>query len=89
MVLLDQQSPQWRAKIDPATLDMSYGCYCILGQVYGSFLVGSHAIGIVRTGDEDDYEEGEETALIEHGFFVADYYEYPALTAAWKEALKS
>ena len=34
---LNENYPDWRERIDPATLRMSDACRCILGQVEGSF----------------------------------------------------
>lgn len=44
--LLDYAQPGWWNHIDLDTLDMS-GCYsCILGQLYGSYVIGREDLGI-------------------------------------------
>jgi hypothetical protein len=40
-ILLDRVAPsQWRTKVNPDTLDISYGDRCILGQVFGDYMHG-------------------------------------------------
>jgi len=39
-LLLDEKKPGWERLIYPDVLDMRNGCYCVLGQIYGDFLIG-------------------------------------------------
>ena len=53
---LDEYDPSWwRADvgraIDPGVLDVASGCWCPLGQRYGSFATGLHATGLAGLAD--------------------------------------
>lgn len=37
---LNAVTPDWRTRVDPATLDMYDGYGCVLGQVYGDYVDG-------------------------------------------------
>ena len=34
---LDQRRPNWYKQIDTKTLDLSLGCQCVIGQIYGQY----------------------------------------------------
>ncbi len=38
---LDQVRPGWAWQIDPGTLNLGHGCFCILGQLYGGYIAGT------------------------------------------------
>lgn len=42
--LLDAQRPGWAQRIDIGTLDISKGCKCVLGQVFGGYSTGYVAL---------------------------------------------
>jgi hypothetical protein len=80
--LLDEKSPGWREKVDPETLEMSSGCGCILGQVYGDYMGGLHRLA-------SNWWEVADTRL---GFMVDgesdnDIADYVILQNAWLELL--
>jgi len=86
MTLLDKEYPGWREKINLAYLDLSSGCDCVLGQVYGHYIEGSHEIGLVMTDEEEPYTPEEAAALDSHGF-NSPSCSCEELTEAWKQAL--
>lgn len=45
---LDKKHPGWYKKIDTFLLQMLSPRYCILGQLYGSSLVGREALNLVE-----------------------------------------
>lgn len=38
--LLDERRPRWFRQIEPATLNLSQSCNCVLGQIYGDYSAG-------------------------------------------------
>lgn len=44
--LLDRRCPGWYERIDITKLDMKSGQYCVLGQLFGSFMRGLRKLGI-------------------------------------------
>lgn len=42
---LDRVVPGWRARVDPATLDMHCVEDCVLGQLFGDYDAGLRAVG--------------------------------------------
>jgi len=64
--LLDKNRPQWQQKIDLSLLDMSSAQNCILGQLYGDYSDGQHALKLgyekcVALGfspEGDEYDDG-------------------------------
>lgn len=76
---LDTHVPDWRTRIDSATLDMKLHGYCILGQLYGSFNTGTRTLDL-----------WDDTVIV-YGFEASgpDYTdaEYRDLTDEWKRRL--
>lgn len=81
--LLDTREPGWERRVDPARLHMADGYYCILGQLFGDYNVGIHAIGIFSgTGRHHaEPQDNEQAAACDFGFLAdedwdedRDYY---------------
>ena len=83
-VLLDALRPGWRKSISVDVLDLSSGCLCILGQIYGTF----HE-GLNRVCGSEDWDIRWNFSL-EHGFDTYDDDDTAcrALEQAWITALQ-
>lgn len=44
--LLDHVMPNWHKRINIETLDLGNRQFCILGQLYGDYLLGLRALGL-------------------------------------------
>jgi hypothetical protein len=75
--LLDERLPGWRAAIDADSLDLSSGCDCVLGQVFGDFNKGEAVLDLSRADSR------------RLGFFVSGGTTYTRLTAAWRRVIGS
>jgi hypothetical protein len=74
--MLDRHQPRWWRQVDPARLDLADPALDVLGQLYGQFEVGLAILGEpdpVACGFDLDASDAD-----------ADY---PALTAAWQQAI--
>jgi len=93
---LDAADPGWRVRINPATLELTDGSHCVLGQLHGEFRAG-----LLRTRIWDG-SSAPNTALFgaaspqDLGFFaVTDAgdelasLDYAFLNRAWREELGS
>jgi len=50
--LLDEVRPNWYNEVDLKTLDMDNSQECLMGQLYGQYNVGMHAVGLnVKDGE--------------------------------------
>ena len=78
---LNENYPNWREQIDPARLQMSDPCHCILGQLEGNFY---HVV--IDVYGDDYFETACETPewAIGHGF---DGDDYGGLLDEWFRAL--
>ena len=47
VALLDFAKIDWRSNINLSILDMSHWKYCILGQVFGSYVEGLQKLGMI------------------------------------------
>lgn len=92
---LDKKRPGWFNKIDLDVLAMYDGCYCVLGQLDGSFEVGCDNLGITSISADDlmftKLPKGIVSAM-KAGFTIAPYdYNRQAswqyLQDAWVEAI--
>lgn len=75
---LDANVPNWRARIDVASLDLQFPCKCVLGQLDGNFY---EAVWTYRL----------ERSEVSHLGFLASTRlgtTYRWLNAAWRRALK-
>lgn len=79
--LLDQSQPDWRDEINLSTLDMGSNCYCVLGQLYGSYSAGADDLAI----DLDSEDYGFELPLSNDSRPATGY---DILTKEWKEAIE-
>lgn len=78
--LLDRIMPDWFTKINCANLDISSDCQCVLGQLFGLYVVGRDILHF------DVY------ASRDHGFtLLRDHWPVPAtfedLNAAWRDEI--
>lgn len=64
--VLDKVEPGWELKIDLAELNLSSGCQCVLGQVYGEYDEGCEVLFEMNPPYSDDV-----TAVMAHGFVVS------------------
>jgi hypothetical protein len=82
---LDRElGPNWEDRIDVATLDLSSGCRCVVGQIYrgqGSGYEPSYFAGCRALGMSD--------FAAAHCGFVADFpkVDWPDLNEAWLHVL--
>lgn len=53
--LLDREFPGWWAMIDVETLDIGCISNCVLGQVFGRFMVGCDALGAPAEDGDPNY----------------------------------
>lgn len=88
IALLDAKRPGWQSKIDVASLDLSHGNFCILGQVFGSYQQGLTDLWDI-TPDfvelPDGVTDAEHRTIMAHGFVTnIDYVE---LGQVWKALL--
>lgn len=83
-LLLDRFVPQRIADLDVASLDMAHGLRCVLGQMYGDFIIGAQALF-----GEDVLVDDNWRRTVAAGFAVdLDVgEEYDDLTAAWRQVL--
>lgn len=66
IAFLDEEVPQWEEKINPERIDVSKGFACVLGQIFGSYLVGIAHLWPELTLNERDREAEK------YGFWLAD-----------------
>ncbi len=74
---LDRIKRNWYRGVDPAKLQMESDLDCILGKLYGEFLIGIQSLkdgGVNLSGDR--------TILL--GFVDGEFSSYKALNRAWK-----
>ncbi|WP_285647761.1 hypothetical protein [Lentzea sp. NBRC 102530] len=54
VALLDEKKPGWDGHIHLPTLDIMYGTYCVLGQVFGNYDTGARILGLDIRSDVVD-----------------------------------
>jgi hypothetical protein len=83
IALLDKRTPGWRERLDPDRLAIASCEDCVLGQLYGDYFDGREALhGNMPLVDAFDW-------AVDHGFTSENPSGEPALTAAWRRALRS
>ena len=65
---LDQRRPNWYSQIDCKTLDLSCGCDCVLGQLYGFY--GEKGIAAVVGGWVRRLVNGYDKTAARYGFDI-------------------
>jgi hypothetical protein len=70
--LLDERLPGWRKAIDPDALDMSDGCDCILGAIFGDYDKGLDVLGL------DPLREAQR-----YGFYLGPGQTWSKIQNAW------
>lgn len=80
MKMLDEyfENGEWRERINGSTLDIQFGEWCVLGQLFGRYATGLHVLGI----NSDDA-----VTVVSAGFLAPRDELYPALNEAWRSAL--
>lgn len=73
---LDEVRPGWHRNVNVQTLDISSGRNCALGQVFGSYGVGTVAAGVTIDSAQ-------------HGFLSSVDATYGELTAEWKRLIET
>ena len=90
--LLDKERPGWREEIDLSQLELSLGCLCVLGQVFGHYNSGVFALWNVNPDAyNDDVWVASDAfqAAVAHGFTIPfdgkgnEADEWQALQEAW------
>lgn len=79
LLLQERWGDEWADHIDLRTLDMGNGSYCVLGQLYGSYMTGLSSLGI-NSGRDFGFD-------VNRKFSARSYVEYDALDVAWKSVL--
>lgn len=82
--LMDSRAPGWYDRVDTGSLDLASNYQCVLGQTYGSYVIGLHkAFGFFSTSKRDKSAD--------HGFDVVGDMtdaqvrrEFNELTRAWR-----
>jgi hypothetical protein len=60
IALLDEQVPDWAARIDPVLLDVQHCSWCVLGQLFGDYLDGVDSLVQVGSSSLDGTTYGFE-----------------------------
>jgi hypothetical protein len=76
--LLDRVVPGWWRLIKLRPLDIGDGCYCVTGQLFGSY-----SEGLTRLDMTD-----EEAGLYGFNRRDGDWGGFPTLTSAWKDEVR-
>lgn len=87
VAFLDRQVPGWVDRIDVDNLDVACSVNCVLGQLYGGYSSGTHALGL----DQDQAAAlGFQVEVNGDGFkdLIAAIMEYPALTDEWRRVIE-
>lgn len=83
VALLDENRSGWRRLVNPDTLDMRSDFNCVLGQVYGRYILGWTPLGLTSGVQATRY--GFSAQVEAYG--NPDDYELAALTEAWRTVL--
>lgn len=75
---LNNHHPGWLQKIDPESVDIASNADCIIGQLFGSYMLYSLKAG-----------KDKKTFFETHGFTASLFVSSEQLTCAWKTAIKS
>lgn len=76
--LLNRRCSGWRQTVNGDTLNIAEGEHCILGQVFGSYRIGTRELF-------SSSRRLEET--LDHGFLDGDPNKAEPLTIAWRKVL--
>lgn len=79
---MDTHVPGWHNVIDVANLDLQHVGTCVLGQMYGHYETGAHALGFAPYGKYRDDDTAER-----YGFMACAESSYKTLTAAWRDEI--
>ena len=79
--LLDAEQPGWAPRIDVSTLELESQGFCMLGQLYGNYHVGTDRLGI----------QGWRYGFIptRKNMFTESDSDYPRLLPLWREAIEA
>lgn len=79
VALLDEKVPGWHERIDLDRFAMNSCARCVLGQLFGGFVVGAFAVGLDMSGS-DEVAAGFDLAWGEVG--------YRTLTRLWRYVIR-
>ena len=86
IALLDERGPaDWRSKIDLNVLDMASSSTCVLGQLYGSYVMGQNPLGLMSV--QAAIRSGFQVPFDDAGSHEERDAWYTQLTESWREAL--
>ena len=74
--LLDKKAPGWARRIHLGRLKLQSCRFCVLGQLFGTYVEGLMALGL-------DASEAKDL-----GFERTDYWTYPRLNVRWNRFIK-
>lgn len=75
---LNNHHPGWLQKIDPESIDIASNADCIIGQLFGSYMLYSLKAG-----------KNKKTFFETHGFTPSLFRSSEQLTYAWKTAIET
>jgi hypothetical protein len=79
--LLDKTAPGWRERVDPETLDMTLCTRCVLGQLFGHYMVGFDRLEVAESSVVYGFDLPWPTKFEDSG--------YDLLQDAWLEMLRA
>jgi len=85
VAFLDQRMPDWVERVDLNTLDTQHLERCVLGQLFGDYVIGVEELGLKEEGDRLD-----EVSVYSLGFQASGDEGQPTyadLTEAWRAAI--
>lgn len=83
---LDEHYPEWYKEVDDFYLSMGSCSQCVLGQIYGTYLMGLSVLPKMTT--RLAMELGFELHKDYDGYIDTSEEYYDLLTEAWKEEIK-
>lgn len=88
---LDEVDPGWHHRVDPASLELADGQFCVLGQLHGDFRLGLGRAHLINLSSAPRAS----LSPVTHGFQcvqnVSDAWQerdYQRLTRAWRAAVR-
>lgn len=87
-LFLDARYPGWAAHVDPQTLNMAVGYYCVLGQRFDAYFLGESAIKALEP-KFNVFEHGFKAPTYVQRFCQAEYDAYyREMTEVWKPLIE-
>ena len=85
--LLDQYRPGWERLLDLSILDLSDEYKCVLGQLYGEYWNGCHAVPVLDNAAEFGFDIPEPSGRCVKPISSAEWYHQ--LDQAWISLIKN